>query len=121
MTCQTAAESPYLMRAACQPLWWIACETSALVSPSTNDAPSPRALRPRGTRALPLGAPTDAATVAAVIDTVRHNFAGNNAGERWCPLDLYSGDVVQQYDPIFVGEPPADLRAFVETPPAPVP
>ncbi len=49
-----------------------------------------------------------------MIDTVRHNFAGNNAGERWCPLDLYSGDVVQQYDPIFVGEPPADLRAFAK-------
>jgi hypothetical protein len=83
----------------------------------TPEPPPPPAAFPE----LPLGAPADAATVAAVIDTVRQDFACNNGGEYWRALALYTDDLARQYAPIFIGEPPADLHAFVEASPEPGP
>jgi hypothetical protein len=83
----------------------------------TPEPPPPPAAFPE----LPLGEPADVATVTAVIDTVRQDFACNNAGEYWRALALYTDDLARQYAPIFIGEPPADLRAFVEASPEPEP
>jgi hypothetical protein len=68
--------------------------------------------------AVPVGQPADAATSAAVAETLYDVFACANAGDLRRVVALFSADFQRVF---FAGVPPADLAAILALPPAPLP
>ena len=86
-------------------------------TPTLRATPTPQAVAAEAE--LPAGEPADAATLAAIVATVREVEACFNAGEFARGLALFTDDLVRQFGP---GEgTAAEVRAFLEAPPLAAP
>ena len=91
-----------------------------LESPPTGMAQaSPEGVPTISELTIPVGTPADAATVAAVTDTVRTVFGCFAAGDFPRALALFSDDLIREFGP-GIGESEQDLRDFLEATPGPV-